>query len=290
MIKKPKLKLFNLFCLLLAVLFLFGCEPPQEISLKQCPGKATIQESLQTLQASSSQIQPFIAYGSGLVHFYDEEEGKPKKETISAVKIWFEPPDKFRFWGDVVFDKRGLDVGSNEQEFWFTARPKEIGNVYIWGLWAEQKNEDDLLISPKVMRQAFGFINVDSGQNWTLTPGRYQDVLTQRGEQNRIIRRIHIDNCEYRVRQVEYFDSDENVFAVLNLDDFKNVDEKMAIPSKIQIVNLNDDGNSDIIDITVKSVKPQDIMKQALFARPGTKRFKNVYKLINGKAVEQPQQ
>jgi len=283
----PRLKILCLLCLLLAVIFLCGCEEPLEIPVRKCPGKATVSESIQALNNTSSQVQPFIAYGKGLVRSYDQDKKKYEKNDISAIKIWFEPPDKFRFWGDVVFDNKGLDVGSNESEFWFTARPKELGNIYIWGLWSQQDNEDNLLLSPKIMRQAFGLIETENEKGFSLIPGQYQDALIQRDGENRIIKKIYIENCDYRVVKVEYYDADQKVFAVLELAGHKIINEKMTIPTKLQIINPGDDGNADTISITLKSIKPQDKMKEAFFIRPPTKRFKNIYKLVNGKVIEQ---
>lgn len=282
-----RVKLFFPFCILLAMLFSCGCEEPVKIPVKKCPGKATTTASLKALNDSSSQVQPFIAYGKGLVQFYNEEKKKYEKNDISAVKIWFAPPDKMRFWGDVVFNNRGLDVGSNESEFWFTAMPKELGNVYIWGLWSQQKNEEDLLLSPRIMRQGFGIIDTENEKNFSLLPGTYQDVLIQKDNYNRIIKKIYIDNCSYRAAKIEYYNDRQMVFAVLELSDYKIINDKMTLPMKLQVINNVNNGNADVISITLKSVNPQDKIKTAVFQKPPTKRFANIYKLVNGKAVEQ---
>jgi len=287
---KSKLPLNFLHLLFVITIFVFGCEPTHVVPLRECPPKVSVFQSLNTLRSSSLQLRPFIAYGKGRVRFYDSDKGKVKKENISGIKIWFEPPEKIRFWGDIVFDQRGIDIGSNEREFWFTARPKEVGNTYIWGLWSEQNNEGDLLLSPKILRQAFGIIEVNDTKAWTLASDRYMDVLTKRNEQNRLLERIQIDNCNYQVRQIEYFDADEKIYAVLKLDDYRAVDANMAVPAKIKIVKPGNNDTAETFEISLRSIKPQEKIKSTIFTRPGTKRFKNIYKMTNGKALEQPQQ
>lgn len=277
-----------LFFILFLYVFLTGCEELVNLPVQEeCPGKTNLSEALETLNNASSNIQPFIAYGKGRVKFYDEEKKKDEDEPISAVKIWFDPPDKFRFWGDVVFNNRGLDVGSNETEFWFTAMPKELGNMYIWGLWSQQKDSDDLLLSPRIMRQAFGYIDLEKDKVYSLVPGKYQDILVQRDMQGFVTKKVYIDNCDYNVLKVEYYGIDQEIFAVLELYEHHNIDDKMILPMKLKIIKPDSNGNSDTISITLKSIKPQDKIKDAIFKRPQIKRFKNIYKLENGKAIDQ---
>ena len=284
--EKSFIRLFSAVMTLTVVLA--GCAPEQPEPVKRiCPGKASAAEALATLKKYSMQSDRFIAYGEGRASFYVEDKDKPQNERVPAVKLWFDPPGKVRFWGEVAFNRRGLDVGSNDTEFWFAAKPKEIGNTYIWGLWSEQERTDNILLSPGVLRQAFGLIDVDRAENWSLSSARNEDVLTQNDEQGHPVKRIYITNCDYRVRRIEYLDAGRRITAALELADYKDLNQ-MSIPAKMKFLNPNDDGTVNTFEIILKSIKPADTIKDAVFKRPDTRGFKEVYRMVDGKAIEQP--
>lgn len=264
---------------------LTGCAPEKPEPPRQCPGKASAEQALAALQSSASKLRPFVAYGSGHVSFYTEKKDKPRNERIPTVKLWFNPPGSLRFWGDVAFNPRGLDVGSNEREFWFAAKPKEIGNVYIWGLWSAQTNATGLLLSPKVLQQALGVIEIESGPNWSLSNSQSGDVLSLHDEKGRPVRKMYIENCDYRISRIEYFGDDGKLAAAVRLGDYRDVDG-MFIPASIEIVNPNDDGTEDTFEISLKSIKPADRIKDTVFERPDTRGFEKVYQMIRGRTVK----
>ncbi len=267
---------------------LIGCAPEKSEPVRQCPGKSSTQQALTALQTSASQLRSFVAYGDGRVSFYEEKKDEPRNERIPTIKLWFDPPGNMRFWGEVAFNPRGLDVGSNEREFWLAAKPREIGNVYIWGLWSQQTEQADMLLSPKVLRQALGVIETEEDKLWSFSPNQSGDVLTLYDEQGRIVRRVYIDNCRYRISGIEYFDKNQELTATLRLDDYRNLDE-MFVPAAIKIINHNVDGTADTFEIRLKSIKPADRIKAAIFERPDTKGFEEVRQIIKGRAIKHTQ-
>jgi hypothetical protein len=271
-----------------SAVILTGCAPEKREPVRQCPGKSSRQQALDALQSSAAHLRPFVAYGSGRVSFYEEGKGKPRNERIPTIKLWFEPPGNVRFWGEVAFNPRGLDVGSNEREFWLAAKPKEIGNVYIWGLWSEQTEQTDMLLSPKILRQALGVIETEENKLWSFSPNLSGDVLTLYDEQGRIVRRVHIDNCQYRISSIEYFDEEQDLTATLQLGNYQDIGG-MFVPEAIKIINHNYEGNEDTFEIGLKSVKPADKIKAAVFERPDTKGFEEIRQIIKGRAVKYAQ-
>jgi hypothetical protein len=281
---------FSLELLLLyfsSAVVLIGCAPERSEPVRQCPGKSSTEQALDALQSSASRLRPFVAYGSGRVSFYDERD-KPRNERIPTIKFWFDPPGNVRFWGEVAFNPRGLDVGSNEREFWLAAKPKEIGNVYIWGLWSQQTEQTDMLLSPKVLRQGLGVIETEENKLWSFSPNLSGDVLTLYDEQGRIVRRVYIDNCQYRISSIEYFDINEELTAALQLGDYQDVGG-MFVPGAIKIIDHNYNGTADTFEIKLKSVKPADKIKASIFERPDTKGFEEIRRIIKGRVIKYAQ-
>ncbi len=276
--------LLFLLCSVVAVFFV-GCAPEKPEPVRQCPGKDSTEQALAALQTSASKLQPFVAYGSGQVSFYEEKESKPRNERIPTIKLWFEPPGNMRFWGDVAFNPRGLDVGSNEREFWLAAKPKEIGNVYIWGLWSKQTQETDMMLSPKVLLQALGVIDARDDEVWSFSPDKSGDMLTLYNADGRLVRKVYIDNCQYHISRIEYFDRQQELATTLKLGDYQNIDG-MFVPAEITIINHNYDGTADTFEIRLKSVKPADKIKDSVFERPDTKGFEEINQMIGGRIIK----
>lgn len=280
------MKKFNvLFAFCAAFLILtIGCgrEKPVEI-VRQCPGKKSVHQALDAMSSSADKLQSFLAYGEGRVTFYEEGKDEPRNEKIPTVKLWFAPPGNMRFWGDVAFNPRGLDVGSNEREFWLAAKPKEIGNIYIWGQWDEQTDEMGLLFSPKILLAALGVIDTDA--LWAFTPGKSSDILLLYDENGRVQRKVVIDNCDYRISGIDFYDNRGVLAIKLELGDYRQIGE-MVVPGEIRIINLNSDGSEDTFEIRLKSIKLDDKIKAAVFERPDTKGFGEIHQIIGGRVIK----
>jgi len=238
------------------------------------------------LQNSGRGLAAFKANGKCKAKFYEKDKDKPRNEQF-PVKIWLDPPGNLRFLGDVAFNARGLDVGSNKLEFWFTAKPNELGNIYVWGKWTDQQQVEDLLLNPALFLQAFGIIDFGDKKSWALDSIKKQDVLIQKDKNGKITRRVTVNNCDYRVEKIEYFDIDGIVIATLGLSDYQMVLAGNKLPENVLVTHRNDDGSHDSFEIKLDSINPQDSIKKAIFKKPNTRGFKNVYQLIDGKAVQQ---
>jgi hypothetical protein len=287
----PKCSSVLLFFLCTAIaVVLVGCQPEKPMPVRQCPGKDSTDQALAALETSALQLRPFVAYGSGQVSFYEEKKSKPRNEKIPTIKLWFEPPGNMRFWGDVAFNPRGLDVGSNEREFWLAAKPKEIGNVYIWGLWSEQTDATEMMLSPAVLLQALGVPDAGEDQVWSFSPDKSGDMLTLYNADGHIARKVHIDNCRYRISSIEYFNFKQELATTLRLGDYRDVDG-MFVSAEITIINHNYDGTEDTFDIRLKSVEPADKIKKGIFERPDTKGFEEVDQIRGDRIIrlKQPQ-
>jgi hypothetical protein len=287
----PKFSSVLLFLLCSAIaVVLVGCQPEKPEPVRQCPGKGSTEQALDALQVSASQLRPFVAYGGGQVSFYEEKKSKPRNEKIPTIKLWFEPPGNMRFWGDVAFNPRGLDVGSNEREFWLAAKPKEIGNVYIWGLWSKQTDATEMMLSPKVLLQALGVIEARDEQVWSFLPHKSGDVLNLYNADGRIVRKVHIDNCQYRISSIDFYSHKQELTTTLRLGNYRDI-EGMFVPAEITIVNHNYDGTEDTFEIRLKSIRPEDKIKKGIFERPDTKGFEEIDQIIGDRIIrlKQPQ-
>jgi hypothetical protein len=287
----PKCSFVLLFLLYSVIaVVLVGCAPEKPQPARQCPGKDSTDQALAALETSASQLRPFVAYGSGQVSFYEEKKSKPRNEKITTIKLWFEPPWNMRFWGDVAFNPRGLDVGSNEREFWLAAKPKEIGNVYIWGLWSQQTDATEMMLSPKVLLLALGVLEARDDQVWSFSPDKSGDMLTLYNADGRIVKKVHIDNCRYHISSIEFFNPQQELATTLRLGDYRDIDV-MFIPAEITIINHNYDGTEDTFEIRLKSIKPSGKIKKGVFERPDTKGFEEVDQLIGDRIIrlKQPQ-
>lgn len=272
----------------LMVLILAGCAPRVQEPIQVGVGKESVGQALSTLR--SRRALPLKATGRCRLQYY--AEGKPHKENF-AVRLWMNPPAEIRLHGDVAFNARGIDLGSNESEFWLSVRPKQI-RTYWWGQWADQTSVQKLMINPRILLEAIGIIKVGDEEGWTLSNEGVFDVLVKRNDEGTITKKIYVYSWDYSVRKIEYFDNNGEVVVVTELDKYKQVSKRFYIPTIIKITTLGQDNTKDFVRIgfNPKSIKLVDFVgarRDIFFNRPGPKGFKHIYKIINGKAVEQPQ-
>ena len=281
---------YQLFFLFVAVILtLAGCAPRMQKPLQICPGAESADELLYLLQVYAHDAEPVKAHGQCLAQFYTE--GKRHKENF-PVKLWFNPPTHIRLHGNVAFNARGIDLGSNESEFWLAMKPKEIGNSYFWGRWDDWVSFWGLKISPRILLEAAGIIGVDDRENWSLSNEGTFDVLTERDEAGSIIKKIHTYNCDRRVRKIEYFGDNEQIAVILELNEYRDIYNGASVPRVIKVIGFNSDGTEDSFRITLDSIRRQDFsakLHKALFTRPEPKGFKHVGRIIAGEVVEQQQ-
>jgi hypothetical protein len=269
-----------------ALIFIAGCVGPKIEKLAICPGRDSLEDSLAALNNRTGQIIPFRAGGQCFATVYENQ--KRHKEEF-AVKLWFNPPNELRLFGDVAFNARGLDAGSNESEFWFAAKPKELGNSFSWGKWSEQKNFFAGL-GPKLLLEAFGSLSLDNPQDWSLSNEGPFDILTEQS-QGRIVKKIYIYCCDYRIRKIEYFDNEGKVSAALEMKNYTKALDGSLFPSEVMLREFSRDGKEDLLRVVFGTVKGYEYSSQkraAYFERPtDLKGFEHIYRVIDGQLYEQ---
>jgi hypothetical protein len=298
---KPRSNRRLLLTVTSVMLIFAGCAAQMERAVRVCPGKESIAESLSSLRLQLENAVPLKANGQCLLQYYAEDR-KPKKENF-PVKLWVNPPVEIYMQGDVAFDPKGIALGSSEDEFWLAIKLKEI-SCYWWGRWSEGSRPEKLMISPRLVLEAFGIAAVGDIESWSLSKEGAFDVLTkQKGGIE--TKKIYINNgstgspsqaksrdCDYLVRRVEYFDDDGRATVVTELDKYKKISKDFSVPSVIKIINRTDSNKEDSVQITLSSVKPAnftDKQRKRLFIRPQEQGVKHIYKIVDSNIIEQPQ-
>jgi len=221
------------------------------------------------------------------LEYYDD--GKPRTENF-FVRLWFNPPAEIYLQGDVAFDPKGIVLGSNENEFWLAIRLKEISR-YWYGRWKEASHIDELIISPRLILEAFGIAEVGrNSENWSLSKEGAFDVLTRRDDKGRIIRKTHIYNCDYSVQKIEYFDVNGQAKVIVELGKYKQVLDEFFVPRIIKIVKSGE-SEKDLTSVTVNltSIKSADFslkQRNLLFMPPKQNGYKHVFEYNDGKLIE----
>jgi len=281
------------FYVVASALILGGCAPQTQKLTRVCPGKGSAAEALSVLRSHSRSAAPLRATGTCLLQYYVEGKQQPRRENF-PIKVWLNPPIEICLQGNVAFDPRGIVAGSNKDEFWLAIRLKEISS-YWWGEWTQASHLDELVISPRVVLEALGTTAVQSGkgsgENWSLSKEGVFDVLTERGDQGRIIKKTYVYCCDYSIRRIEYFGPDAEVAVVAELDKYRVVAGSFSVPTLIKVVR-RDGGAEDSVSITVtlRSVKSASFTEQQrdrLFTRPPARGFEHVMMNARGIWVEQ---
>jgi hypothetical protein len=251
-------------------------------------GKNTAAEAIETLNQRRQQTIPIRATGQCLLRY--RAEGKQHKENF-PVKLWVSPPNEIYLQGDVAFDAAGLVLGSNADEFWFWLKPKEV-SAYWWGEWSQAGVLNRLVLSPAMVLEAFGGVNVREGDQSLTRSGDF-DVLVLHSGQNAVLKRVYIERCNYVVAKIEQFDSAGRLAVRAEFADYKQIAEGFFAPVSIKIEVVADDGGEDFVEISlasIQSTKLSEEQRQRLFVRPQPRGFDHVYKIIDGTAVEQIRQ
>jgi hypothetical protein len=304
------------FCLLSSVLCFLssvsvmlvsaGCAPKVQRPMRVCPGAESAAASLSVQKQHFENAVAFRANGQCLLSYYDEQN-KCRSENF-PVKLWAAPPAQLYLQGDVAFDPKGIVLGSNQREFWLSMKPKEISS-YIWGRWSQQSCFEELAINPELLLEALGILQLDTGGNWSLSNSGAFDVLTKYQAAG-ITKKVYIYSCDHLTRRIEYCDTNGKVLVVTELDGYKllvvrastelsrtssskPVSQDFWVPSVINIVRHRQDGRSDSVSITLRSIKPMQLTEKRrsqLFDRSEPVGFEHIYELDeNCSMIEQPQ-
>jgi hypothetical protein len=280
-------------CLLVAlaaVIVVGGCAAPKRARLAICPGKANADEALATLAAHARQAVPFRANGEILLAYHEPDSRKVKRHNLS-MHLWFNPPRDTYIQGGIGLDPRAVIIGSNDESFWLTLRPKEVSSYYL-GRWEDAHTVEGLTMSPKVVLEAFG-VTLDEEPNegsWSLKNEGAFDVLTRQDAAGRQVRRLYVYACDYSIRKAEYFDDRQRVIAVAEFDEYKPVTEGFRVPTRVTVTAVGPSRRQDSIDITLSSVTakgPNALQKKVFFNPPDADKFEHVFTLVDGRWVRQ---
>lgn len=274
------------------VLILAGCAPQIKQPTQICPGKKTPTELLSLLRQRWENTVPLKANGQCRLQYY--AEGEPKKENF-PVQLWVNPPAEIYLQGDVALNPKGIVLCSNEQEFWLAMKPKEISSFW-WGKWSQQRSSEGLMISPRLVLEALGFVEMGDMENWYLSNEGAFDILTKQNSDGTIAKKIYVhSNRDYLVRKIAYLNKNGKAWAVTELDKYKKVSEGFFAPSVIKIVTFGQNSDEPVsINFNLKSIKPRefsDKKRKAFFysSKPKAGRFKHVFRIVDGEIIEQQQ-
>ena len=273
-----------------AIFILAGCAPKIQKPTEICPGKQSVNEALAALQANSRNIVPFRANGDCYLEYYPEGKTKPSSENLIVQQLWVDPPVNFYLQGDKRPIPRAMILGSNEREFWLAIRPKEI-SLYAWGRWSEQDVSEGPAINPRTLLEALGIGDIDTEQDWSLSSKGPYDILTKR-ERGAMTKKIYIFNCDYRIRKIEFFNANDQVAAVAELDRYEEISEGFWVPALIKVITYNQNEREKPFTVTLnlRRIRPTDIKEQQrnyLFKRRPPEGFKNVIRIVNGEWIDE---
>lgn len=256
--------------------------------MRRCPGKTTADEAIAVLKLRREKAVPIRTTGQCLLRYH--AEGKIRKENF-PVKLWVNPPYEIYLQGDVAFDATGLVFGSNADEFWFWLKPGEVSS-YWSGKWSQAGIWNGLAVSPMIVLEAFGAVDIRQG-DWTLSRDGNFDLLVLRNDRGVIIQKIYVEPCDYAAAKIERFDESGDIYLKAEFSGYEKTVEGFLTPSRIKIVAVSSQGGEDSVEITLSSVKTTELsvqQRQRLFVRPLPRGFNHIYQVIDGEAVEQKQQ
>ncbi len=278
------------FCFAVAILIFAGCAPEIQKPVEIVPGKESAAEALSVLKARSQNAVSLLARGRCVFEYYDPENKKRKKEKL-AVIVLMKPPVEIYLQGDATLVPKAIKLGSNEREFWLLMRPNEI-STYWWGTWSEQNSSQGLMINPRTLFDALGFLEIKAEETWSLSNEGAFDVLTKQ-DREVIIKKMYINRRDYLIGKIEYYDSKGRALALAELKDYKEVSEGYFVPASIKIIAYNQDSGAEPLGITLnlKTIKPKEFSErqQKLFERPPPGNLKHILKKEGEKWIEQRQ-
>ncbi len=283
-----RLRLVHYFVWAVLLVIAAGCGPEQRQPKPVFTGEKTIAEALSILRSRSQNSGSMKA--NGQCHWLANNNEKISKENF-WIKIWVNPPGEVYLQGDIGFNPRGIVLGSNASEFWVLIKPEV--SQYSWGKWNEQETSSGLMVIPKSLDEALGIVEVNDDENWLLSHEGQMDVLTKRDEKGSIIKKVYVNRSDYLVRKIEYFDVIGEVVAIAEMDKYKGVSEGFYAPTFFRIMMPEGDSPEDSTSVTlnlnsVKSTDFSDKQRSAFFTRPPMKGYEHIYRIINGRLVEQP--
>lgn len=287
-IRVALLKTRRLFIFVAGLCFcLGGCAQltkPQQI----CPGKATSAEAIATLQSRLDCAHPLYINSVQARLGYLDDKNK-RRESNLPMKIWLEPPHNVSMLGQATFGPKGVILmGSNKEEFWLSIRP-DI-NSYWWGKWSEVAGTEQLQISPRVVLEALGLLDLGSPDRWFLSNSGAYDVLSLVDDRGAILRRLHLYTCDYLPRKIEYFDRFGELLVLVQLADYEVLAGEFQIPTRIQISNFTGDELTDYVKLKIKGALQRNFsekQRDRLFVRPIPRGYDKVHRVTRDGSIRE---
>jgi hypothetical protein len=264
---------------------LSGCGDNIIKPLPVCPGKNDVIESLAALQSQSENMTPlFTNNGKFSIQYYDRDELQKQHFNIRILLV--KPPSEIYLQAKTGIIDKAMILGSNAEEFWLQVKP-ELSS-YWWGNWSEQDSDAGIMINPKTMLEALGIAQIDANAIWSLENEGAYDVLTKtvRGAVNK---KLYIYCCDYRVRKIQYYDSNGKPVVLAKLDKYKEVSPGFFIPFSIEINSLSENIEETFnIEIKLDSINPAtEKQENYKIIRPKTPNLDHIYQVIDGQWIEQ---
>ena len=266
--------------ILLSLVVLVGCGPKHPKPDVICPGKASSEEALAALQAHLDKVVPVAIRDTYCRVSYMDKENIRRSYRLPSFKIFLEPPHNIYMQGIPVGGPQGkVSMGSNQDEFWVDIRPEDS---YWWGKWAEVSDAEQLQISPRIVLEALGLVDLDCPGQWELSHEGIYDILSLVNEANNITKRVFINACDYLPRKIEYLDADGETVVLVKLGVYKNFINEFSMPSRIETANYVDGEVTDSVELMIKEVNTKDYtesFRKKYFTHRKPQGIANVYRI-----------
>lgn len=271
---------------LVCAVLMAGCAARPE-RLRVCPGKATVEEALQTLAANAAAAVPMRSRGEAMLAYHVPKKRTTQRQNL-LLEVRFNPPAEIYVQGDVSVNPRVVVMGSNREQFWLAMSPPEEVSSYYLGEWSEVQGFEGPMIgiSPQVVLEAFGILSEQGSESgsWTLSNKGPFDILTRQDEAGRTLKRVFVYACDYRVYKIEYFDRKGKVIAVAQLGKYEPVTEGFQVPTEMKIVTTTPDGRKDSTEIKLSGQRPTEFnaaQRKKLFT-PDPNKYEDIYRYEAG--------
>jgi hypothetical protein len=265
------------------IFILSGCGEMKK-PLPICPGKSSVTEALAALQSQSENMIPlFSNKGNFSIEYYDKDE--MRKQHLNIRILLIKPPSEIYMQAAAGMVEKAVVLGSNEKEFWFE---NKVESAFYWGLWSQQNADMEILINPQTFLEAIGITKIDANADWSLSNEGAYDVLTKT-VQGIISKKLYIYCCDYRVRKIEYYDSQGKPLAVVELDKYKEVSPGFFIPFSIAVNSITQNVEDTLnLEIKLDSIKAAtEKQKNFKIIRQKPEGFDHIYQIINGREIPQ---
>jgi len=249
----------GIFFLFLCTVFMAGCE----VQKRSCPPLAGADEAKVILNEYYANLKPLKATGNCTLN-YTNEKGEKFAQSF-PVRIWYQSNSKFCFYGDVMFDPKGVCFTVSGDKYWSYAKPLKMftkGDI--------NEETDDYFANPLII---IDFLNPAGAgcENLTLAKSEKDfNILVCKDGCRR--KKIFIDRCGYFVKKIEYSDCLPNTGLVIETDEYKKVTgANFLFPRKLIYKDIEKRNGRNIMRIKLDSVKlwqPNPEQLNALFTEP----------------------